>query len=349
MMEVRKLRGNASVIPSGGGSTKTYKQRESGIFFASAGFAEDFDLLNYTKTVIEPSYARNSKYMISSNGEKYSYIGKKNINRRKVYCFGYKDGYDATSSVGVFAAKIQQDEAFYLSLEPVSAYTAMRLYKKSSLTTGIGQIGNDENISVSKGIIEACFDLDEKKVTVWVNGSKISFNIPDNLIDDSALIDRIYWGNLYSYYWSELALSDGRIGNICIKPMLTNAIGDSNDFSDDSSNSPVLGKYSISTAIQASDINSKQLYKFSVPDLPNNSKIDSVFVHSSIKGDGLSEMNGIIKIGEDEFEGEAIIPSSQYYSIASAYLKTNPISGEALTADDLAILQGGCKILGVQE
>ena len=345
-MEVRKLRGNASVINSGG-STKTYKQRESGIFFASAGFVEDFDTWNSVSTVTSSSYSsscsRSSEYLLTGNSYS-SYAGIKNINRRKVYCFGYKGSFSTGNYVGEFSARIKQDEAIYLEINVGSSTGGIMLNKKTTLTSStVEEIGYNENISLKAGIIEACFDLDEKRVTVWHSGSEISFNIPDNLISDSALIDRIYWGDISDKCWSELALSDTRIGNICIKPMLTNAIGDSNDFSDDTSNSPVLGKYTWSTPIQAANINSKQLYKFSVPDLPNNSKIDGVFVHSSVKGDGLSEMTGIIKIGEDEFEGEATIPSSQYYSVASVYLK----SREAFTAEDLASLQGGCKILGV--
>ena len=343
MMEIRKLRGNASVINSGG-STKTYKQRESGIFFASAGFPSDFDF--WTSLSVEKNKLRNSEYCFGS-GDKDSYVGKKNINRRKVYCFGYKSGFSADSNIGDFVVRIKQDETFYLEISTEN-YNKIILNKKAILTSSTVEKIGYNNISLEDGILEACFDLDKKKVTVWNNDIEVSFIIPDNLISDSALIDAVYWGDMYSDLWSELALSDNRIGNICIKPMLTNAIGDSNDFSDDASNSPILGKYIwYAASIQAANINSKQLYKFSVPDLPNNSKIDGIFVHSNIKGDNLSEMTGIIKIGENEFEGESFLPSSEYYSTIRAYLKSNPISGEAFTAEDLASLQGGCKILGV--
>ncbi|MGM9570611.1 MAG: hypothetical protein ACI3ZR_00095 [bacterium] len=347
-MEVRKLRGNASVIPSGG-STKTYKQRESGIFFASAGFAEDFDDSYSLSTKKAGTYTRNSEYRFGGS-ELKSYVSKENINRRKVYCFGYKEGFYNGSYIGEFVVKIKQEEEIYLEISVASSSTGLKLRKKTSPNSSSGEtIESNENISLKAGIIEACFDLDEKKVTVWHNNTEVSFDIPDNLIADAALIDTVYWGDMYSDCWSELALSDSRIGDICIKPMLTNAIGDSNDFLDDVSTSPIIGNYSSSTSIQATEINSKQLYKFSVPALPTNAQIDSIFTSVTVKGDDVNAMCDLIKVGENEFEGEAVVvPATNTVNIAKQYI-VNPVTGEAWLKEDLAELQVGCKILGVPE
>ncbi|MGM9572321.1 MAG: hypothetical protein ACI3ZR_08920 [bacterium] len=348
-MEVRKLRGNASVIPSGG-STKTYKQRESGIFFASEGYYQDFD--NWDNISTSNS---NISYNSFSNGNAYI---SKNIDLSSFFAF-CKASFDSYSTstkandifgvdVGGKLISLARSSDNTLDLRVSDNFVLNTSFKTTSDQT-IETKDIPSIISSTTYLLEFAVDVPNKSITMYLDGKEIKFSFAGIELD-SDKVSRVVWfvppGNIR--YLKEIALSYSRVGNIHIQTLTPGAVGDYTDFSSKSYGSIFNSYYSasISTFAESSTAGAKQLYKLSAPSFKTNEIIDCIFTRVHLSGDEVTAATDLFKVGENEFEGEAVVPSAASMKRIWRQYVDNPATGEAWTAADLSALQLGCKVLG---